>query len=181
MILWENLLNQLRCWLRQSFGIAYRLISYLSSRAVSCSTRTISWKVWMANHLGRWTLRAMTLILAVYMFLAVLWPGSPWQNYLMAAAVFVLSSPFLIHAYTIHRDLSDEAEKNDVERKDSSPTWHDLSSEMKKTMPRLLFVSISLIFLGWWWDMMVYYGAAAAVNAMLVIYIGVRKGILRKT
>ncbi|ABZ85020.1 hypothetical protein HM1_2470 [Heliomicrobium modesticaldum Ice1] len=115
-------------------------------------------------------LRLLAVILPVYLFLSLIWPGGPGQAYLLAmlAAIFVF--PFVQQVWPIFRQpdlLVEQAAPLSLTLGEGSSERANEMPRLKGPIIRLFTVSLCLFFLGWWWNMPGYYGFVAVVNLIL--------------
>ncbi|MZP28770.1 hypothetical protein GTO91_03485 [Heliobacterium undosum] len=115
-------------------------------------------------------LRLFAVILPVYLFLSVIWPGGPGQAYLLAMLAAILVWPFVRQIWPLFKQpdvLVEQAAPPSLTMGEGSGESANELPRLKGLIIRLLTVSLCLMFLGWWWNMPGYYGFIAVFNLIL--------------
>ncbi|MTV50943.1 hypothetical protein GJ688_18670 [Heliobacillus mobilis] len=121
----------------------------------------------------------MAIILPVYLFLTVLWPGGPGQQYLLMVMIVVLVGSALYQSWPFVRERFWGTNSTTI----ITPSMDDEKEPTTLTMGMTIrpwIASFFLLLFGWWWDMLLYYGIVAAVNLVIAIYILVQSRRLRR-
>ncbi|MBC9785064.1 hypothetical protein H1S01_11135 [Heliobacterium chlorum] len=120
----------------------------------------------------------MAIILPIYLFLTVLWPGGPGQQYLLMVMIAVLAGPALYQSWPFVKERFWGTNSTTI-----TPSVDDQIEPATPTAGMTMrpwIVSLSLLLFGWWWDMLFYYGIVAAINLGVAIYILVQNQRARR-